>query len=128
MSKQLVFDTNDYYYSINDNGKKVYYHHGDSYDDVMAQYDFDMLLNTLDDEKCRTEARRFAKVKIYPNLGLWDGRHMCETEEEDDFSDAIRRCIRGADSFEIGMSGKWTVYIYAYHHDGMNRFKLTCYV
>ena len=79
MSKQLVFNTNDYYYNINDNGDKVYYEYGDNYDDITAQYDFDMLLNTLDDEKYRTEARRFAKVKIYPNLGLWDGRHMCET-------------------------------------------------
>ena len=127
MSKQLVFNTDDYYYNINDNGEKAYYEYGDNYDDVMAQYDFDMLLNTLDDEKYRTEARRFAKVKIYPNLGLWDGRHMCETEEEDDFSDAIRRCIRGVDSFEIYMAGKWTVYIDAYHHDGTNHFKLTCY-
>ena len=81
MSKQLVFNTNDYYYNINDNGEKAYYEYGDHYDDVTAQYDFDMLLNTLDDEKYRTEARRFAKVKIYPVLGLWDGRHMCETEE-----------------------------------------------
>lgn len=128
MNKQLVFNTNDYFYNINEDGKKVYYEYGDDYDDYTAQYDFDMLLNTLDDEKYRTEARRFAKVRIYPNLGLWDGHHMCETEEEDDFSDAIRRCLRGIDNFEIYMAGKWTVYIYAYHHDGTNRFKLTCYI
>ena len=127
MSKQLVFNTESYYYNLDDNDEKVYYEYGDNYDDVTAQYDFDMLLNTLDDEKYRTEARRFAKVKIYPNLGLWDGRHKCETEEEEDFSDAIRRCIRGVESFEIYMAGKWTVYIDAYHHDGTNHFKLTCY-
>lgn len=127
MNKQLVFNTDDYYYNLDDNGKIAYYEHGDNYDDSLAQYDFDMLLNTLDNEKHETEARRLAKVKIYPNLELWDGRHMCETEEEDDFSDAIRRCIRGIDSFEIYMVGKWTVYIDAYHHDGTNHFKLTCY-
>ena len=30
MSKQLVFNTNDYYYNINDNGEKVYYEYGDN--------------------------------------------------------------------------------------------------
>ena len=53
---------------------------------------------------------------------------MCKTEEEDTFSDAIKRCLgRDIEDFEIYMAGKWTVYIDAYHHDGTNHFKLTCY-
>lgn len=150
MKKQLVYKNDAYYYQFIDaeDGTPIY--DGDDaelkyreennipyttlnnweYDDFLAQEDFENLLNTLDDEKYNdSEARRFAKVKIYPNLGLWDGRHKCEPEEEDDFSDAIKRCLgRDIEDFEIYMAGKWTVYIDAHHHDGTNHFKLTCYI
>ena len=150
MKKQLVYKNDAYYYRFVDaeDGTPIY--DGDEaelkymdencipytklddweYDSWMAEEDFENLLNTLDDEKYNdSEARRFAKVKIYPDLGLWDGRHKCEPEEEDDFSDAIKRCLgRDIEDFEIYMAGKWTVYIDAHHHDGTNHFKLTCYI
>lgn len=150
MKKQLVYKNDAYYYQFIDaeDGTPIYDGDGAElkyrdehnipyttlndweYDDFLAQEDFKNLLNTLDDEKYNdSEARRFAKVKIYPNLGLWDGRHKCEPEEEDDFSDAIKRCLgRDIEDFEIYMAGKWTVYIDAHHHDGTNHFKLTCYI
>lgn len=151
MKKQLVYKNDAYYYRFIDaeDGTPIY--DGDDlteikyrekynipyttlddweYDDFLAQEDFENLLNTLDDEKyVDSEARRFAKVKIYPDLGLWDGRHKCEPEEEDDFESAIRRCLgRDIDHFEIYRAGRWTLYINAHHHDGTNHFKLTCYI
>lgn len=150
MLKQLVYKSDAYYYGFIDaedgtpiyDGDEVELKYRDEncipytklddweYNDFLAQEDFENLLNTLDDEKYNdSEARRFAKVKIYPNLGLWDGRHKCEPEEEDDFSDAIKRCLgRDIEDFEIYQAGKWTVYIDAHHHDGTNHFKLTCYI
>lgn len=98
------------------------------YDCWTAQEDFEMLVHELDDEKYKTEARRFAKVKIYGTLGLWDGKHDIYPEECDDWETAIRKCIgRDIEDFEIYQAGNWTVYIDAHHHDGTNRFKLTCY-
>lgn len=147
MKKHLVYGSDEYYYQYVDaeDGTPIY--SGDDaelkyrdenaipytkldnweYDDFLAQEDFENLLATLDDEKYEKEARRFAKVKVDASLGLWDGRRHC-VAEEDDFSDAIKRCINNMDSFEIYMAGKWTVYIDAHHHDGTNHFKLTCYV
>ena len=98
------------------------------YDNWMAQEDFEMLVNELDEAKDATEARRFAKVKIDGNLGLWDGRHKIRPEEEDSWKEAIDRCLKNMDSFEIYQAGNWTVYIDAHHHDGTNHFKLTCYI
>lgn len=97
------------------------------YDCWMAQEDFEMLVNELDEAKDATEARRFAKVKIDGNLGLWDGCHKIRPEEENTWKEAIDRCLKNMDSFEIYQSGKYTIYIDAHHHDGTNRFKLTCY-
>ena len=97
------------------------------YDNWMAQEDFEMLVNELDEAKDATEARRFAKVKIDGNLGLWDGCHKIRPEEENTWKEAIDRCLKNMDSFEIYQSGKYTLYIDAHHHDGTNRFKLTCY-
>lgn len=128
MKKQLLFNTEDYYYKLDEDGELTYDEYGDNYDGDGAQWQFEDIIEELDDEKYKTEARRFAKVKIYPDLGLWDGRHKCETEEEDDFETAINRCISRADSFEIYQAGKWTLYIDAHHHDGTNHFKLTCYI
>ena len=128
MKKQLLFNTEDYYYKLDEDGELTYDEYGDNYDGDGAQWRFEDIIEELDDEKDKTEARRFAKVKIFPDLGLWDGRHKCYAEEEDNFSDAIRRCIDKMDSFEIYKAGKWTVYIDAHHHDGTNHFKLTCYV
>ena len=69
-----------------------------------------------------------AKVKINGNLGLWTGRHKIYPEEFDTWKEAIDRCIgRDIEDFEIYQSGKYTIYIDAHHHDGTNRFKLTCY-
>lgn len=128
MKKQLLFNTEDYYYKLDENGELTYDEYGDEYDDYGAQWQFEDIIEELDDEKYKTEARRFAKVKIYPDLGLWDGRHKCEPEEEDDFESAIRRCLgRDIDHFEIYRAGRWTLYIDAHHHDGTNHFKLTCY-
>jgi hypothetical protein len=129
MKKQLIFSTEDFYYKLDEDGEVVYDEYGDEYDEYGAQWQFEDIIAELDDEKYKTEARRFAKVKIYPDLGLWDGRHKCYAEEEDDFSDAIHRCIgRDIERFEIYQAGKWTLYINAYHHDGTNHFKLTCYL
>lgn len=129
MKKQLLFNTEDYYYKLDENGEVIYDEYGENYDEYGAQWQFEDIIEELDDEKYKTEARRFAKVKIYPNLGLWDGRHKCEPEEEDDFESAIRRCIgRDIETFEIYRTGRWTLYIDAHHHDGTNHFKLTCYI
>ena len=129
MKKQLLFNTEDYYYKLDENGEVIYDEYGDNYDGDGAQWQFEDIIEELDDEKYKTEARRFAKVKIYPDLGLWDGRHKCYAEEEDDFGSAIRRCLgRDIDRFEIYQSGRWTLYIDAHHHDGTNHFKLTCYI
>ena len=129
MKKQLLFNTEDYYYKLDENGELTYDEYGDNYDGDGAQWQFEDIIEELDDEKYKTEARRFAKVKIYPDLGLWDGRHKCYAEEEDDFESAIRRCIgRDIEHFEIYQSGRWTLYINAHHHDGTNHFKLTCYI
>lgn len=97
------------------------------YDDWTAQEDFEMLVNELDEAKEATEARRFAPVKIDGSLGLWDGKHKIQPVEEPSWDRAIRRCLNNMDSFEIYQSGKYTIYIDAHHHDGTNRFKLTCY-
>lgn len=129
MKKELLYDSEAYYYKLDENGGLIYDEYGDEYDGDGAQWQFEDIIEELDDEKYKTEARRFAKVKIYPNLGLWDGRHKCEPAEEDDFESAIRRCLgRDIDRFEIYRSGRWTLYIDAYHHDGTNHFKLTCYI
>ena len=129
MKKQLLFNTEDYYYKLDENGELTYDEYGDNYDGDGAQWQFEDIIEELDDEKYKTEARRFAKVKIYPNLGLWDGRHKCEPVEEDTFESAIRRCLgRDIETFEIYRSGRWTLYIDAHHHDGTNHFKLTCYI
>ena len=128
MKKQLLFNTEDYYYKLDENGELIYDEYGEDYDEYGAQWQFDDIIEELDDEKYKTEARRFAKVKIDGNLGLWTGRHKIHPEEEDTWKDAINRCIgRDIESFEIYRSGKWTVYIDAHHHDGTNHFKLTCY-
>ena len=120
MKKQLVYATDSYYYQTDEGAWE--------YDNFNSEEDYDYLVNTLDDEKYKTEARRFAKVKIDANLGLWDGRRH-GVAEEDDFHDAIERCLgRDIQDFEIYQAGKWTIYIDAHHHDGTNHFKLTCYI
>ena len=148
MKKQLVYKNDAYYYQYIDaeDGTPIYaddeqelkYRDENSipytkldnweYDDWMAQEDFEMLVHELDEAKDETEARRFAKVKIDANLGLWDGRRH-GVAEEDDYRAAIQRCLgRDIQDFEIYRAGKWTLYIDAHHHDGTNKFKLTCYI
>ena len=149
MKKQLRYKNDAYYYQYVDaeDGTPIYaddeaelkyrdehsipYTKLDNweYDDWMAQEDFEMLVHELDEAKDATEARRFAKVKIDGNLGLWDGRHKIRPEEEDSWKEAIDRCLgRDIEDFEIYQAGNWTVYIDAHHHDGTNHFKLTCYI
>lgn len=128
MKKHLIFSTEDFYYKLNEDGELIYDECGDEYDGDGAQWAFEDLIEQLDEDKMAKYPRREKKVKIYPDLGLWDGRHKCYTEEEDDFETAIRRCIMDMDSFEIYQAGKWTLYIDAHHHDGTNHFKLTCYI
>lgn len=128
MKKQLIYSTSEFWYKLDEDGEVYYDEYGEHYDDEGSQWKFEEVIDDLDSEKYKTEARRFAKVKIYPDLGLWDGRHKCYAEEEDDWDTAIRRCLgRDIEDFEIYQAGKWTVYIDAHHHDGTNRFKLTCY-
>lgn len=148
MKKQLMYKSDAYYYQYIDaeDGTPIYAdddaelkYRDEScipytklenweYDDILANEDWECFVNTLDDEKYATEARRFAKVKIDANLGLWDGRRH-GVAEEDDFRTAIERCIgRDTWDFEVYMAGKWTVYVDAHHHDGTNHFKLTCYL
>lgn len=128
MKKHLIFSTEGFYYKLDENGELIYDECGDEYDGDGAQWAFEDIIEQLDEDKMAKYPRREAKVKIYPDLGLWDGRHKCYTEEEDDFETAIRRCIMDMDSFEIYQAGKWTLYIDAHHHDGTNHFKLTCYI
>lgn len=145
MKKELLYDSEAYYYEYIDgeDGTPLY---GEpdlkwydenalpytklnnwEYDEYMAGEDYHNMLETLDEAKHEKYPRREKKVKIYANLGLWDGRHKCEPVEEDDYASAIGRCINGSESFEVYQAGKWTVYIDAHHHDGTNHFKLTCY-
>lgn len=149
MKKQLAYKSDAYYYEYIDaeDGTPIYvdddaelkYRDENSipytkidweYDDFLANEDYENLVNTIDDEKyTESEARRFAKVKIYPDLGLWNGRHKCEPVECDDYREAIEKCIgRDIQDFEIYQAGKWTLYIDAHHHDGTNHFKITCYI
>ena len=130
MKKQLIYSTDSYWYNKFDeeDGLPVYEEYGDKYDDWMATEDYEAVVNQLDELKFEKYPRREKKVKIYPDLGLWDGHHKCYTEEEDDFKTAISRCIRDMDDFEIYQAGDWTIYIDAHHHDGTNHFKLTCYL
>ena len=143
--KKCIYDSEWYYYEYIDgedgtpiyNGENIgwYEENGQpytkldnwEYDDWSASDDFETIVNELDEEKEATEARRFASVKIDGNLGLWDGRHKIQPVEEPSWDRAIRRCLNNMDSFEIYRSGKYTIYIDAHHHDGTNRFKLTCY-
>lgn len=143
--KKCIYDSEWYYYEFIDgedgtpiyNGEDIGWYEKNGqpytkldnweYDDLSASEDYESIVNELDEEKYKTEARRFAKVKIDGNLGLWDGRHKIRPEEEDTWKDAIDRCLKNMDSFEIYQSGKYTIYIDAHHHDGTNRFKLTCY-
>lgn len=143
--KKCIYDSEWYYYEYIDgedgtpiyNGENIdwYKENGQpytkldnwEYDDWSASDDFETIVNELDEEKEATEARRFASVKIDGNLGLWDGRHKIQPVEEPSWDRAIRRCLNNMDSFEIYRSGKYTIYIDAHHHDGTNRFKLTCY-
>ena len=127
MKKQLIFSTENFYYKLDEDGEVVYDEYGEEYDGDGAQWAFEDLVEQLDEDKMAKYPRREAKVKIYPDLGLWDGRHKCQMEEEQDFETAIRRCIMNIDSFDIYKAGKWTLYIDARHHDGTNHFKLTCY-
>lgn len=142
--KKCIYDSDWYYYEYVDgedgtpiyNGENIDWYAENaqpytkiplSYDDWAASDDFETIVNELDEEKEKTEARRFASVKIDGNLGLWDGRHKIQPVEEPSWDRAIRRCLNNMDSFEIYRSGKYTIYIDAHHHDGTNRFKLTCY-
>lgn len=145
--KKCIYDSEWYYYEYIDgedgtpiyNGENIDWYKENAqpytkldnweYDEWTSQENFETIVNELDAAKDATEARRFAKVKIDGNLGLWDGRHKIHPEEEDSWKEAIDRCIgRDIEDFEIYQSGKYTIYIDAHHHDGTNRFKLTCYI
>lgn len=146
MNKQLIYNSEDYYYEhidaedgmpIFDKSQLAYMEEhclpysyvGEQYCHWMAEDDLETIYIELDEDKRKTESRRFAKVKIYGTLGLWDGKHDIMPEEEDYFEDAIKRCLgRDIESFEIYKSGDWTLYIDAHHHDGTNHFKITCYI
>ena len=148
MKKHLIFDSEAYYYQYIDaeDGTPIYDgddaelkyrdEHNIPYtklgnwecDYLLRDEDWQSMIEMFDEAKHEKYPRREKKVKIYANLGLWDGRHKCEPVEEDTFSDAISRCVNGSDAFEVYQAGKWTVYIDAHHHDGTNRFKLTCYL
>ena len=128
MKKQQIYATREFWYKLDENGELYYDECGEHYDSEGSQWLFEDILENLDDEKYKTEARRFAKVKIYGTLGLWDGKHDIYPEECSDWDTAIRKCLgRDIEDFEIYQSGKYTIYIDAHHHDGTNRFKLTCY-
>ena len=124
MKKQLLFNTEDYYYKLDENGELTYDEYGDNYDGDGAQWEFEDIIEELDDEKYKTEARRFAKVKIYPNLGLWDGRRHGYAYE-DSFKEAFEHClIRGDMMIEVMKTGKHTVKVKVAHHDGTNYYTL----
>ena len=128
MKKQQIYATRDFWYKLDEDGELYYDEYGEHYDSEGSQWLFEDILENLDDEKYKTEARRFAKVKIYGTLGLWDGKHDIYPEECDDWETAIRKCVgRDIEDFEIYQAGKYTIYIDAHHHDGTNSFKLTCY-
>lgn len=77
-----------------------------------------------DDVACNID--RGTPVTVNGSLGLWNGRREVKAKE-DDLWTAIEKCISGCDDFTIYQTGKHTLEVTGYHHDGTNSFKLTQY-
>ena len=141
MKKELLYDSEAYYYEYIDaeDGTPIY--NGDEqeleyrkknnipytklenweYDEYMADEDYHNMLATLD------EMNRGRQVKIEANLGLWDGRRHGYAYE-DSFKEAFEHClIRGDMMIEVMKTGKHTVKVKIAHHDGTNYYTLKDY-
>lgn len=99
----------------------------DWYDGDLAQEDWDSLCNIL--ETIRLAHAPAKRVKIDGSIGRWDGRRKIHPEFEETWSDALERCTSGNydKHIHIEQAGEQTVYVTVSHHDGTNRFRLTCY-
>ena len=141
MKKELLYDSEAYYYEYVDaeDGTPIY--NGDEqgleyrkknnipytklnnweYDEYMAEEDYNNMLDTLD------EMNRGKQVKIEANLGLWDGRRHGYAYE-DSFKEAFEHClIRGDMMIEVMKTGEHTVKVKIAHHDGTNYYTLKDY-
>ena len=141
MKKELLYDSEAYYYEYIDaeDGTPIY--NGDEqeleyrkknnipytklnnweYDEDAARDDYEYMLETLD------EMNRGRQVKIEANLGLWDGRRHGYAYE-DSFKEAFEHClIRGDMTIEVMKTGKHTVKVKIAHHDGTNYYTLKDY-
>lgn len=121
ISKELfIFDDEDFYFEDSDGSTE--------FDWETAQEQLEYLIHDLEEIKFET-SKRNRPIKIVGDLGLWDGRKRIHPEFEDTWEKAINRCTSGNydKSVRIEQKGDFTVEVTVRHHDGTNRFRLTCY-
>lgn len=141
MKKELLYDSEAYYYEYIDaeDGTPIY--NGDEqeleyrkkhnipytkldnweYDEYMAEEDYHNMLATLD------EMDRGRQVKIEASLGLWNGRRH-GYGYKDSFRKAFELCLINGDmTIEVMKTGKHTVKVKIAHHDGTNYYTLKDY-
>lgn len=60
---------------------------------------------------------------VVGSVGRWNGNFEIVPVLFDNISDAIHKCLNGADDYEIVLKDGY-ITVYGYHHDGCNSFEI----